>query len=245
MGKHSKARKTQAGNLLVNLSNIGSKTKRAWDALSPKKIRKWLSPRKRHKENTMIHDESTEMETRIDASNTSNNPFHASDASDDPFDTSIQSFHVPGFTSESPSAAPATRTFTWKLPKPTVEEVDDEDDQLSICTFPPPAQPRPLFPPSSAPPSLPPGDSEECNDDPRDLIDVPETEDELLATSPSHDDEYPRPCAPRTFLDRMHEQAMRAGTRRQAPNLGEAKAALDCVQRYLRGELRGSDLWGR
>jgi hypothetical protein len=31
---------------------------------------------------------------------------------------------------------------------------------------------------------------------------------------------------------------------RQAPNLGEAKAALDCVQRFLRGELRGSDLFG-
>ncbi|KAJ7097672.1 hypothetical protein C8R44DRAFT_643180, partial [Mycena epipterygia] len=38
---------------------------------------------------------------------------------------------------------------------------------------------------------------------------------------------------------------MRAGVRRQAPNLGEAKIALDCVQRYLRGELRGTDLWGR
>ncbi|KAJ6615104.1 hypothetical protein B0H10DRAFT_1691417, partial [Mycena sp. CBHHK59/15] len=48
-----------------------------------------------------------------------------------------------------------------------------------------------------------------------------------------------------TFLDKMHEQATLPGMLRQAPNIGEAKAALDCVQRFLRGELRGTDLWGR
>jgi hypothetical protein len=42
----------------------------------------------------------------------------------------------------------------------------------------------------------------------------------------------------------MHEQATREGVHHQAPNLGEAKAALDCVQRFLRGELRGTDLFG-
>lgn len=146
----------------------------------------------------------------------------------------MQSFHVPGFT-ESASAAPAAREFVWKLPKPTVEEVDDEDDWQSTNTFPPPARPCPL--PSSL--------AEDCPDDPRDLIDVPEANDELLATSPVHDDGYPRPCASRSFLDRVHEQATRPGARREAPNLGEARAALECVQSFLRGELRGTDLWGR
>ncbi|KAJ7142720.1 hypothetical protein C8R44DRAFT_603559, partial [Mycena epipterygia] len=42
----------------------------------------------------------------------------------------------------------------------------------------------------------------------------------------------------------MNEQATRPGTRRQAPNLGEAKAALECVQRFLRGELWGTDIFG-
>lgn len=147
----------------------------------------------------------------------------------------MQSFQIPGFTSESPSVAPRARRFTWKVPKPTVEEVEDEDDRLSTHTFPTPDQPEPL-PSSSA-------HSPYC--DPLDSINVPEADDELLATSPSHDDDYPRPCATRGFLDRMNEQATRAGVRRQAPNLGEAKTALDCVQRYLRGELRGTDLWGR
>ncbi|KAJ7166473.1 hypothetical protein C8R43DRAFT_946029 [Mycena crocata] len=196
MGKHSKAHKTCTSNLLLNLSNIGSKTKRAWEELSPKKLQKWLSPRKKHKENV------------------------------------------------SPSAAPAARNFTWKLPKPTVEEVDD--DQLSTYTFPPPAEPYSF--PGPLPPSSPPPHSSQdynnCTDDPQDLIDVPEADDELLATSPSHDDDYPRPCASCSFLDHMHEQAMHPGALRQAPNLGEAKVALECMQRYLRGELRGTDLWG-
>ena len=69
-----------------------------------------------------------------DASDASDDPVYASDASDvshDPFDVSMQSFDIPGFTSESPAAAPAAHEFTWKLPKPpkpTVEEVDDDDD---------------------------------------------------------------------------------------------------------------------
>ncbi|KAJ7806754.1 hypothetical protein B0H14DRAFT_3767499 [Mycena olivaceomarginata] len=110
---------------------------------------------------------------------------------------------------------------------------------------PPPAEPRPLFPPSSPPPppssSPPPCNSE---DDPRDSDDIPPADDELLATSPSHDDDYPRPCATRAFLDKMHKQATHPGVLRQAPNIGEAKAALDCVQRFLRRELCGTDLWG-
>ncbi|KAJ7211410.1 hypothetical protein GGX14DRAFT_331658, partial [Mycena pura] len=48
-----------------------------------------------------------------------------------------------------------------------------------------------------------------------------------------------------TLLDRIKEQATLPGTLRQAPNLGEAKIALDCVKGFLRGELRGTDLWGR
>ncbi|KAJ7790888.1 hypothetical protein B0H14DRAFT_3501129 [Mycena olivaceomarginata] len=169
------------------------------------------------------------------------NASHAFDASatEDPFITSTQCFPIPGLTSESPSSAPAARAFTWKLPKPTVEEVDDEDDRLSTYTFPAPEPTRPFCAPSSSVPS-----PMEDFDDPRDSIDIPEAKDELLATSPSHDDDYPRPLAPRPFLERMHEQAMREGVCRQAPNLGEAKAALDCVQRFLRGELRGTDLFG-
>ncbi|KAJ7085887.1 hypothetical protein C8R44DRAFT_893747 [Mycena epipterygia] len=212
MGSYSKARKARTANLFQNLTN---RTKRAWDELgtSPKKIRKWFSPRKKHKEDTM---DDTDSQTRIgDASDVS---IHAFDASDDPFQDagSMQSFQIPGFTSESPSVAPRARRFTWKVPKPTVEEVEDEDDRLSTHTFPTPDQPEPL-PSSSA-------HSPYC--DPLDSIDVPEADDELLATSPSHDDNYPRPCATRGFLDRMNEQATRAG-------------------RYLHGELRGTDLWGR
>ncbi|KAJ7853308.1 hypothetical protein B0H14DRAFT_2580466 [Mycena olivaceomarginata] len=189
MGKHSKTHKPRAANLLQNLSNT---TKRAWDELSPKKLRKWLSPRKRHKENAT---DSTEIESIItgDVSDASNDPFHVPDVSNDPFlvtDTldpfavSMESFQVPGLT-ESASAVPAAREFIWKLPKPAVEEIDDEDDWQSTNTFPPSAQPCPLLA------SL----AEDCTDDPRDFIDVPESDDELLATSPVHDDNYPRPCA--------------------------------------------------
>ncbi|KAJ6596323.1 hypothetical protein DFH09DRAFT_1272801 [Mycena vulgaris] len=229
MGTHSRARKTRAANLLLNLTNIGTKTKRAWEELSPKKLQKWFSPRKKHKENTVTSD----------ASDTPIHVFDASDdASDDPFTVSSPSFPIPGFAPESPSAAPASRIFTWKLLKSTVEEVEDDDD--STYTFCPPAEPRPFIPTCS-----PTSGSENLSDDPLDLIDVPEHEDELLATPPSHDDEYPRPCASRTFLDHMHKHGTRAGACRQAPNLGEAKTALECLQRYLRGELRGTDLWGR
>ncbi|KAJ7083214.1 hypothetical protein C8R44DRAFT_753518 [Mycena epipterygia] len=52
MPKDLKRKRTQLPNLLKNLSNIGTKTKRVWDELSPKKLTKWLSPRKKHKENS-------------------------------------------------------------------------------------------------------------------------------------------------------------------------------------------------
>ncbi|KAK6988424.1 hypothetical protein R3P38DRAFT_2804679 [Favolaschia claudopus] len=48
MGAYSKTKKTRAANLLNNITNG---TKRVWEEVSPKKIAKWLSPRKRHKEN--------------------------------------------------------------------------------------------------------------------------------------------------------------------------------------------------
>ncbi|KAJ7094093.1 hypothetical protein C8R44DRAFT_890463 [Mycena epipterygia] len=127
---------------------------------------------------------------------------------------------MPGVMSESPSGAPAARSFIWKLPKlpkATVEEVEDED-VISTHTFP---APEPAQPFCSSPHSA------ADFDDPRDTFAIPEAEDELLAASPSHDDDYPRPLAPRPFLERMNEQATRLGTRRQAPNLGEAKAALE------------------
>ncbi|KAJ7828800.1 hypothetical protein B0H13DRAFT_1916859 [Mycena leptocephala] len=205
MPKVSKRQQARVANLLKNLSNIGTKTKRVWDELSPKKLTKWLSPRKKHKENTTADDATCSIE---DAS------IHTCDASDvidtsateDPFSTSIQSFSIPGLTSESPFGAPATRSFTWKLPKPTVEEVEDEDDRHSTYTFPAPEPPRPFCSPSSSAPP-PTNDS----DDPRDSIDVPEAEDELLATSPLHDDDYPRPLARRPFLEQMHEHATREG----------------------------------
>ncbi|KAJ7504647.1 hypothetical protein B0H11DRAFT_2187092 [Mycena galericulata] len=186
---------------------------------------------------------------------------------EDPFHASMQSFPVPGLMSESPSSAPAARKFTWKLPKklpkPTVEEVEDEDDRWSTHTFPAPKPPHPFCSPcpsgspsgnsAGSPSAAPSGNSDGPSsapppgnyDDPRDSIDVPEAEDELLAISPSHDDDYPRPLAPRPFLERMHQQSTLDGVRRQTPNLGEAKAALECVQRFLRGELRGTDLFGK
>ncbi|KAJ7751172.1 hypothetical protein B0H14DRAFT_2636087 [Mycena olivaceomarginata] len=147
MGKHSKTRKTHAANLLQNLSNT---TKCTWDELSPKKLQKRLSPRKRHKENAT---DSTEMESSItgDASNASNDPFHVPDVLNDPFHVtdmsdpfvvSMQSFQVPGLT-EPASAAPAACEFVWKLPKLTVEEIDNKDDWQSTNTFPSPAQPQP------------------------------------------------------------------------------------------------------
>ncbi|KAJ7860969.1 hypothetical protein B0H14DRAFT_2576318 [Mycena olivaceomarginata] len=203
MPKASKTQQARAANLLKNLSNIGTKTKRVWGELSPKKVTKWLSPRKKCKENIMADDATRSIE---DASDGSIHASHAIDvsATEDPFRTSIQSFPIPGLTSVSPSGAPATRSFTWKLP--TVEEVEDEDDRHSTYTFPAPESPHPLCSPSSSAPP-PTNDS----DDPRDSIDVPEAEDELLATSPSHGDDYPRPLAPRTFLEQMHEQATREG----------------------------------
>jgi hypothetical protein len=45
-------------------------------------------------------------------------------------------------------------------------------------------------------------------------------------------------------MEQMHEHTTRGGVCHQAPNLGEAKAALDCVQRFLHGELRGTCLFG-
>ncbi|KAJ7734052.1 hypothetical protein B0H14DRAFT_2639473 [Mycena olivaceomarginata] len=240
MPKGSRMQQIRAGNLLKNLSNLGTKTKCALDELSPKELTKWLSPRKRHKENATVED-TTDIETHqthLFTCPTRLTPFDAS-ATEESFITSTQCFPIPGLTSESPSSAPAAHAFTWKLPKPTVEEVNDEDDRLSTYTFPAPEPTRPFCAPSSSVPS-----PTEDFDDPRDSIDIPEAKDELLATSPSHDDDYPRPLASRPFLERMHEQAMREGVCRQAPNLGEAKAALDCVQRFLRGELRGTDLFG-
>ncbi|KAJ7614317.1 hypothetical protein B0H17DRAFT_1152980 [Mycena rosella] len=211
MGTHSKVCKTWAANLLQNLTN---KTKRAWDELSPKKLQKWLSPKKRQKEN-MPAVENTEIEPR----DASDELLHASDTSDtldtsDPFAVSMQSFHVAHFT-QCASDAPAAREFTWKLLKPTIEEVEDEDDRWSTYTFPAPTEPRP-FPASSS--------LFEGLDDPLDSVDVPEADDELLATK---------------------TQATRSGVRRQAPNLGEAKVALECVQKFLHRELRGTNLWGR
>ena len=163
---------------------------------------------------------------------------------DDPFTV----FPIAGFISVAPDVAPKARTFTWKLPKPpkpTVEEVDDNEDRFSTYTFPRPdhdiadmpnASPPPSFHPVSSPPSE--------NDDP-DLADVPDVEDELLAISASHDDEYPRPRASLSFLERMEAHARLPGVRIQAPNIGEAKIALTDLTKILRGELRGTDLFGR
>ncbi|KAJ7663519.1 hypothetical protein B0H17DRAFT_1144012 [Mycena rosella] len=131
--------------------------------------------------------------------------------------------------------APAARSFTWKLPKlpeATVEEVEDED-VISTHTFPAPEPAHPFCSPSSSAP--PPADN---FDDPRDSIDIPEAEDELLVASPSYGDNYPRPLAPHPFLERMNQQATCPGTRCQAPNLGEAKAALD-----ESAEISCSDSW--
>ncbi|KAJ7136727.1 hypothetical protein C8R44DRAFT_868852 [Mycena epipterygia] len=131
---------------------------------------------------------------------------------------------------------PAARSFTWKLlklPKATVEEVEDEGD-ISTHTFPAPKPTQPFC-------SLP---RLAANfNDPRDTLDIPEAEDELLAASPSHDDDYPRPLAPRPFLEHMNEQATRVGTRHRAPNLGEAKAALVCPALFARG-IAGTDIFG-
>ncbi|KAJ7090656.1 hypothetical protein C8R44DRAFT_891825 [Mycena epipterygia] len=127
------------------------------------------------------------MNVSVDASDVSihMDTFDAS-ATEDLFYTSIQSFPIPRLEPKSPSAAPAACSFTWKLPKlrkVTVEEVDDEDDIQSTHTFPPPEPARPFCsPPSSSPPPS------QDFDDPRDSIDIPPAEDELLATSPSHDE---------------------------------------------------------
>ncbi|KAJ7812314.1 hypothetical protein B0H14DRAFT_2605850 [Mycena olivaceomarginata] len=203
--KTLKTQQARAANLLKNLSNIGTKTKRVWDELSPKKVTKWLSPQKKCKENVTPRRPLTADDATRSIEDTSDGSIHVSHAIDvsateDPFRTSIQSFPIPGLTLVSPSGAPATHSFTWKLPKPTVEEVEDEDDRHSTYTFPAPESPHPLCSLSS--PAPPPANN---SDDPRDSIDVPEAEDKLLATSPSHDDDYPRPLAPRPFLEQMHE----------------------------------------
>ncbi|KAJ7743760.1 hypothetical protein B0H16DRAFT_1463435 [Mycena metata] len=51
MPKDSKLKKARAAKLLKSLGNIGTQSKRVWDEVSPKKLKKWLSPRKKHKEN--------------------------------------------------------------------------------------------------------------------------------------------------------------------------------------------------
>ncbi|KAJ7735166.1 hypothetical protein B0H16DRAFT_1467229 [Mycena metata] len=209
MPPSSKRKYTLTNNLLKNLSNLGTSTKRVWAELSPKKLTRLLSPRKRHKENSIAEDSEARLirNASIDASDASihTDTFDAS-ATEDPFYASIQSFPIPGLTPECPSAAPAARSFTWKLPKlpkPTVEEVDDEDN-ISTHTFPSP-EPAHQFCSSSGSPSFsapPPSSSPPPQDldDPRDFIDIPEHEDELLAISPSHDDNYPRPLAPKGCL---------------------------------------------
>ncbi|KAF8209533.1 hypothetical protein K438DRAFT_1753875 [Mycena galopus ATCC 62051] len=138
MPKASNTKQARAANLLKNLSNIGTKTKRVWGELSPKKLTKWLSPRKKRKENITADDATHSIEDASDGSIHTGDASHAIDtlATEDPFSTSIQSFPIPGLTSESPSGAPATRSFTWKLPKPTVEEVEDEDDRHFLLLSP-------------------------------------------------------------------------------------------------------------
>ncbi|KAK7041140.1 hypothetical protein R3P38DRAFT_3179706 [Favolaschia claudopus] len=192
MGAYSKAKKTRAANLLSNITNG---TKRVWGELSPKKIAKWLSPRKRHKENIDAMEVENTLNEPEDALINTIHAFDASSddpASSDPFTASLHSFSVPG-SPESIHGAPAAREFLWKLPKlpkPIVEEVDDEDDlcldldsdiddHQSTHTFPAPRQSHRHSPDKPVDGTL---------DDPRDFLDVPEDEDELLATSPGFDD---------------------------------------------------------
>jgi hypothetical protein len=92
-------------------------------------------------ESSITGDVSNASNDLFHVPNVLNDPFHVTDMSD-PFVVSIQSFQVPGLT-ESASAAPAAREFVWKLPKLTVEEIDNKDDWQSTNTFPSPAQPQP------------------------------------------------------------------------------------------------------
>ncbi|KAF8181199.1 hypothetical protein K438DRAFT_2170018 [Mycena galopus ATCC 62051] len=111
-------RKTWAANLFINV--FRGKAKQAWYKLSPKKAHKWLSPRKKKREDK-THNNAPIIETR--PFDTSHDPIH--NVSHDPFDVSMQSINIPGFTLESPVAMPAAHEYTWKLPKPpkpTVEE---------------------------------------------------------------------------------------------------------------------------
>ncbi|KAJ6573648.1 hypothetical protein B0H10DRAFT_1963976 [Mycena sp. CBHHK59/15] len=99
MGRYSKTRQTRGANLLKNLADIGTATKRAFDELSPQKVWKWLSPRKKQKETAADEFEIGDAsETRIYAI-----IGDASNASDDPFRASMESFGIPGFASESRS----------------------------------------------------------------------------------------------------------------------------------------------
>ncbi|CAK5283931.1 unnamed protein product [Mycena citricolor] len=148
------------------------------------------------------------------------------DASDDPFLTCMQSFKLAGAAvTERPSSMLGRHAFVWKLPKPP--------------------KPRPRSPRPTPEKLQPPCQKLHAPQDPRDAASVPEIEDELLAMSLQHDDQYPGPAASCPFLEHMHSQATRPGKLREAPNLGEAQTALDCVKEYLRGDLRGTDLFGR
>ncbi|KAJ7206272.1 hypothetical protein GGX14DRAFT_397084 [Mycena pura] len=226
----AKTKVAQANKFLNNLSNLGTQSEK-----TPEVALTWLSPRKKHKGGA-AQDENNHDDASMEDATRLNEAVIVSDVTgsdDDPF----IAFPIAGFIPVAPDAAPKARAFTWKLPKPpkpTVEEVDDNEDRFSTYTFPCPDRDMPSA--SSAPP-FPPGSSLPSKGDDPDLADVPEAEDELLATSASHDDEYPRPRASFSFLERMEAHARLPGVRFQAPNIGEAKIALTDLKGVLRGEL--------
>ncbi|KAJ7049601.1 hypothetical protein C8F01DRAFT_1093302 [Mycena amicta] len=171
--------------------------------------------------------------------------------SDDPFLVSTGQFQLEGSGYTPPTEASTSTQRYWKLPKlpkPTVEEVDD-NDTASISTF---ISPTPAHPLTEHLPSNLSLHDQSTDDFPWDFdfddiylddLSVPEQEDELLATQAVplfSDDGYPRPRPPTSFLQHMEQYSTRPGKLCEAPLVSEAELAAADVQKELRGDYRGS-----
>ncbi|KAJ7062530.1 hypothetical protein C8F01DRAFT_1082186 [Mycena amicta] len=234
--------------------SAAGKFKRIFDEItrSPQKLATVFSPRKKRR-----CTEGKENKMPIDASSVAGasstlpvNPPPRID-SDDPFLVSTGQFQLEGSGYTPPTEASTSTQRYWKLPKlpkPTVEEVDD-DDTASISTF---ISPTPAHPLTEHLPSNLSLHDQSTDDFPWDFdfddiylddLSVPEQEDELLATQAVplfSDDGYPRPRPPTSFLQRMEQYSTRPGKLREAPLVSEAELAAADVQKELRGDYRGS-----
>ncbi|KAF7303440.1 hypothetical protein MIND_00572800 [Mycena indigotica] len=257
----SKAKKKKAEVIVQNRLNSLARSaagtvKRVFAEISysPQKLASVFSPRKRRKrqedKENEVRGHTERRASRMDTKSTC--------PVTDPF--LVSQFRVDGDYA-TPTEAPAFTERLWRLPKSTDELNNDVDfnDTASIDTFaflsssptliPSPtdySSPRP-FPTSPTLPTTP--DFAEFIwdfelDEPilDDLFTL-EHEDELLAINPCllfHDEGYPRPPPPESFIERMSRHSTRPGKLREAPLIAEAKLAAGDIHIAARGNHRGS-----